>query len=60
MDVREKLVELLCNVPPVPVLVERGSQKGQTVAEYYADHLIQNETTIFIKHITITSYIVIT
>ena len=47
MDVREKLVELLCNVPPIPVLVERGSQKGQTVAEYYADHLIQNGTTIF-------------
>ena len=47
MDIKEKLVELLSSVPPVPVLVERGSETGQTVAGYYADHLINNGTTVF-------------
>ena len=46
MDVREKLVELLSSVPPIPALIEKGSEKGQTVAEYYADHLIANGVTV--------------
>lgn len=47
VNVKKKLVELLASVPPVPALIERGSEKGQTVAEYYADHLIANGTIVF-------------
>ena len=47
MNIKEKLVELLTSVPPVPVLIGKGSEKGQTVAEYYADHLITNGTIVF-------------
>ena len=47
MDVREKLVELLCNLPtPEFVIGTRRAGKKLITAGFIADHLISNGVTI--------------
>ena len=47
MDVREKLVELLCNLPtPEFVIGTRRAGKKLIAAGFIADHLISNGVTV--------------
>ena len=47
MDVREKLVELLCNLPtPEFVIGTRRAGKKLITAGFIADHLIANGVTV--------------
>ena len=47
MDVREKLVELLCNLPtPEFVIGTRRAGKKLITASFIADHLIANGVTV--------------
>ena len=47
MDVREKLVELLCNLPtPEFVIGTRRAGKKLITAGFIADHLIENGVTV--------------